>query len=75
MIFGKTPTHSDGFQVAARGLQLTNTNIKASIAKMTIMLMLIDMGMTIRFRRSRRMQVNPIAHLMMVEEMKYRTSQ
>lgn len=56
-------------------MQLTNTNTKASIATITIMPMLTDIGITIRFRRSKRMQVKPIAHLTMVEEMKYRISQ
>jgi hypothetical protein len=75
MAFGGTGTYSDGFQVAARGVQLTNTNTKASIATTTIMAMLIDMGIIICFRWSRRMQVKPIAHLMIVEDMKYRISQ
>lgn len=70
MILGKMRTNSDGFQVAARGVQLTNRNTKASIATTTIMVMLTDIGITIRFRRSSRMQVNPIAHLMIVEEIK-----
>lgn len=68
-------THSDGFQVAARGVQLTNTNMMASIAMTTIMVMLMDNGITIRFLQSTRMQVKPIAHFMIVEEMKYRISQ
>lgn len=75
MVLRRTSTYSDGFQVAARGVQLTNTNTKASIATITIMPMLTDIGITIRFRRSKRMQVKPIAHLTTVEEMKYRISQ
>lgn len=37
--------------------------------------MLIAIGMTKRFRVSSRIHASPIAHLVMLEEMRYKTSQ
>lgn len=67
--------YNDGFHDAASGVQLAKTNTKARIATITIIDMLTAIMTTTLLRRSKRMHVNPIAHFIIVDEMKYRTSQ
>jgi hypothetical protein len=68
-------TYSPGFQVAATGLQFAKTKVRARIVTMTMTAMLTYMGKTTLRRLSSRMQVKPMAHLITVDEVKYKISQ
>lgn len=61
--------------MAANGLQLANTNNIARNAVITIMVILVTMGYVILLRWSIRIHVNAMAHLTIVEETKYNSSQ